>query len=237
MLRVSEFACGPASGVPSSTVPGPSTEFSGLSGVSAPTDPVSSVAGSAVGGLGLSTAPLSDKASGVCEEPAPAMPVSSLLVAEKQDFMQHHSLVGCRVPPRPVDAGADPGGTVVTQAAATGWPSFSESSVATLGAVGALARDATEVALQVGIYLQQHWQEWENIWACKWVVKILQYDYIFPFLRDPPLSSTPVEFPAYREAVVLDTVRAQIFPLPDWVNRFKAVAQQFLLAEAPPVSL
>ncbi|MPC52119.1 hypothetical protein E2C01_045980 [Portunus trituberculatus] len=30
------------------------------------------------------------------------------------------------VPPRPVDAGADPGGAVVSQAAATGWPSFSE---------------------------------------------------------------------------------------------------------------
>ncbi|MPC70936.1 hypothetical protein E2C01_065201 [Portunus trituberculatus] len=31
-----------------------------------------------------------------------------------------------QVPPWPVDAGADPGGTVVSQAAATGWPSFSE---------------------------------------------------------------------------------------------------------------
>ncbi|MPC86853.1 hypothetical protein E2C01_081690 [Portunus trituberculatus] len=64
--------------------------------------------------------------------------------------MQHHSLVGCRVmailqarrassmglphvdwlhgsmpsqvQPWPADAGADPGGAVVSQAAATGWP-------------------------------------------------------------------------------------------------------------------
>ncbi|MPC48200.1 hypothetical protein E2C01_041970 [Portunus trituberculatus] len=46
---------------------------------------------------------------------------------------------------------------------------------------------------------KRHWQEWENISACEWVVKTLQYGYILPFHRDPPLSSTPMEFPAYRE--------------------------------------
>ncbi|MPC49934.1 hypothetical protein E2C01_043751 [Portunus trituberculatus] len=62
--------------VPSPTVPGPSTEFSGLCGVS------------------------------VCAAPLPS--------------------VALRVLPRPVDVGVDPGGTVVSQAAATSWPSFSE---------------------------------------------------------------------------------------------------------------
>ncbi|MPC49932.1 hypothetical protein E2C01_043748 [Portunus trituberculatus] len=37
--------------------------------------------------------------------------------------------------------------------------------------------------------------------------------------------------------MVLDTVRAQVFPSPDRVSRFQAVVQQFLLAKAPPVSL
>ncbi|MPC46620.1 hypothetical protein E2C01_040343 [Portunus trituberculatus] len=60
-----------------------------------------------------------------------------------------------------------------------------ESSVAALGAIGALARDAVEVPLQVGACLQRHWQEWENIGACEY----------------PPLSSVPVEFPVYREGL------------------------------------
>ncbi|MPC60840.1 hypothetical protein E2C01_054899 [Portunus trituberculatus] len=37
--------------------------------------------------------------------------------------------------------------------------------------------------------------------------------------------------------MVLDTVRARVFPSPDQVNHFQAVVQQFLLAKAPPVSL
>ncbi|MPC40376.1 hypothetical protein E2C01_033931 [Portunus trituberculatus] len=52
-----------------------------------------------------------------------------------------------------------------------------DSSVAILGAIGDLARDAVEVPLQAGASLQWHWQE------------------------DPPLSSAPVEFPVYREGL------------------------------------
>ncbi|MPD03086.1 hypothetical protein E2C01_098705 [Portunus trituberculatus] len=37
-----------------------------------------------------------------------------------------HGSMSLQVPHRPVDAGTDPGGAVVSQAAATGWPSFSE---------------------------------------------------------------------------------------------------------------
>ncbi|XP_045135585.1 uncharacterized protein LOC123518685 [Portunus trituberculatus] len=37
-----------------------------------------------------------------------------------------HGSMPSQVLPQPVDAGADPGGAVVSQAAATGWPSFSE---------------------------------------------------------------------------------------------------------------
>ncbi|MPC29424.1 hypothetical protein E2C01_022653 [Portunus trituberculatus] len=130
-----------ASGVPSPTVPGPSTELSGLGKVS------------------MCAAPLLSLALGVRPQwfvgsqlPPFQSPTRALLVAEKRDFMQDHSLVGCwvmailqarqaclpwaclmlhwsmssQVPPRPVDAGADPGGGVVSQVAATGWPSFSE---------------------------------------------------------------------------------------------------------------
>ncbi|MPC75780.1 hypothetical protein E2C01_070177 [Portunus trituberculatus] len=68
-----------------------------------------------------------------------------------------------------------------------------DSSVAALGAVRDLARDAAEVPLQVGACLQRHWQEW--------VVKTLWYDYVLPFHRDPPLSSAAVEFPSYREGL------------------------------------
>ncbi|MPC51024.1 hypothetical protein E2C01_044862 [Portunus trituberculatus] len=97
-----------------------------------------------------------------------------------------------------------------------------DSSLATLVAVGDLAIDAAEVPLQVGACLQRRWQEWENIRACEWVIKTLQYGYVLPFLKDPPLLSTPVEFPVYRkgsdhhlalEAVVLDTVRAPSLPV------------------------
>ncbi|MPC59364.1 hypothetical protein E2C01_053382 [Portunus trituberculatus] len=76
-----------------------------------------------------------------------------------------------------------------------------DSSVATLGAVGDLTRDAAEVPLQVGACLQRHWLEWENIRACKWVVKTFRYGYVLPFLRETSLSSAPVEFPVYREGL------------------------------------
>ena len=69
--------------------------------------------------------------------------------------------------------------------------------MAALEAVGALARDVAEVPLQVGACLQRHWQEWEKIGAGEWVVKTLRYGYVLPFLRDPPLSESPVEFPSY----------------------------------------
>ena len=72
-----------------------------------------------------------------------------------------------------------------------------DSSVAAPEAVRDLAREVAEVPLQVGACLQQHWQEWEKIGAGEWVVKTLRYGYVLPFLRDPPLSGSPVEFPSY----------------------------------------
>ena len=65
-------------------------------------------------------------------------------------------------------------------------------------AVGDLAREDAQVPLQVGACLQRHWQEWEGIGAGEWVVKTLRYGYVLPFLREPPLSSSPLEFPTYK---------------------------------------
>lgn len=67
------------------------------------------------------------------------------------------------------------------------------SSMVALGTIGECARDFVEVPLQVGACLQWHWQEWENIKDSEWVVKTLRYSYILPFLRDPPLLSSPVD--------------------------------------------
>ncbi|MPC97306.1 hypothetical protein E2C01_092616 [Portunus trituberculatus] len=50
-------------------------------------------------------------------------------------------------------------------------PAPKEFSMAALGAIGDLARYTAEVPLQVGACLQQHWQKWENIRACEWVVR------------------------------------------------------------------
>ena len=65
-----------------------------------------------------------------------------------------------------------------------------------------LARDVGQVPLQVGACLQRHWGEWEGIGAGEWVVKTLSYGYVLPFIRDPPLSTSPVEFPAYKAGTV-----------------------------------
>ncbi|MPC24914.1 hypothetical protein E2C01_018008 [Portunus trituberculatus] len=124
----------------------------GLSGLQAPAVPVSSVASPGVSGLSLHAAPLSGQVSGVCGEPAPAGPVSSLGLVGGGKMGLHgglpddgnfagsasvssmglphvnwlHGSMPSQVPPYPVDAGVDPGGTLVSLAGDTGWPSFSE---------------------------------------------------------------------------------------------------------------
>lgn len=70
--------------------------------------------------------------------------------------------------------------------------------MAALEGVRDLAREVAEVPLQVGACLQRHWQEWDKIGAGEWVVKTLRYGYVLPFLKDPPLSGSPVEFPSYK---------------------------------------
>ncbi|MPC49713.1 hypothetical protein E2C01_043524 [Portunus trituberculatus] len=133
-------------GVQLPAVSGSSADFSDFGGTSREF--------SGLGGMSLRAAPLPAVAPGLSGLQAPADPVSSmpgpgllpsqslplaLLVEEKWDFMQHHSLgdgnfagsaslssmglphvdllhgsMSSQVPPWPVDAGADPGGAVVS---------------------------------------------------------------------------------------------------------------------------
>ena len=75
--------------------------------------------------------------------------------------------------------------------------SFGDPAVVAPKIDGVLDRVVGPVSLQVGACLQRHWVEWERLGAGEWVVKTLRYGYVLPFLRYPPLSGAPVEFPSY----------------------------------------
>ncbi|MPC54342.1 hypothetical protein E2C01_048252 [Portunus trituberculatus] len=142
-----------ASGMPSHTVPGPSTHLLGFDGVSLCTAPLPSLAlgvsgvqsadFSGFGVVSLSAAPLPSVAPAVSVVQTPTVSGASrefaglggmslgaaslcsvaLGLSGLQAPADPVSSVACpEVPPQPVDAGMDPIGTEVSQAAATGWP-------------------------------------------------------------------------------------------------------------------
>ncbi|MPC54372.1 hypothetical protein E2C01_048283 [Portunus trituberculatus] len=236
-----------------------------------------------VGGLSLRAVPLSGKASGFvgCQLLPGQSPPWALLVTETRDFMQHHSLV----PPRPFDVGADPGSAVVSQAAAMGWPSFSEevdqvfddipsgeagspdeegaSSFRELitsvrESLGLPMPSSLASTLQTGV---KHTSGTSRSWCCLVLLWLWRYREgsdchsaleatvskmllkgAIELVVDPQASfysriflvpkSTGGQLGQRKEflGMVLDTIRARVFPSPDRVNQFQAVAQQFLLA-------
>ncbi|MPC65050.1 hypothetical protein E2C01_059174 [Portunus trituberculatus] len=94
----------------------------GACGEPAPTRSVSSLGLVGGGEMGLHVAPLLGGLLGDGNF-AGSAGVSSMGMPHV-DWL--HGSMPSQVLPQPVDAGADPGGAVVSQAAATGWPSFSE---------------------------------------------------------------------------------------------------------------
>ncbi|MPC41479.1 hypothetical protein E2C01_035072 [Portunus trituberculatus] len=99
-----------------------SGKASGVCGEPAPAGSVSSLGLVGGGETGLHAAPLPGGLLGDGNF-AGSAGVSSIGLSHV-DWL--HGSMPSQVPPRPVDAGADPGGAVVSQAAATGWLSFSE---------------------------------------------------------------------------------------------------------------
>ncbi|MPC65115.1 hypothetical protein E2C01_059243 [Portunus trituberculatus] len=119
----------PVSSVASPGVGGSSLRTAPLSGKAsgvcaepAPTGPVSSLGLVGGGETGLHATPLpgglpgDGNFAGSASVSSMGLPHAGLL----------HGSMPSQVPPRPVDTGVDAGGTVVSQAAAMGWPSFSE---------------------------------------------------------------------------------------------------------------
>ena len=45
--------------------------------------------------------------------------------------------------------------------------------------------------------LSLHWQAWRDRGAEPWVVEVLRFGYLLPFLSTPPLSATPIPMPSY----------------------------------------
>ncbi|MPC41637.1 hypothetical protein E2C01_035238 [Portunus trituberculatus] len=99
-----------------------SDKASRLCGEPAPAGPVSSLGFVGGGEMELHAAPLPGGLLGDGNF-AGSAGVSSMGLLHA-DLL--HGSMPSQVPPWPVDAGVDPGGAVVSQAAATGWPSFSE---------------------------------------------------------------------------------------------------------------
>ncbi|MPC67470.1 hypothetical protein E2C01_061647 [Portunus trituberculatus] len=98
-----------------------SGKVSGVCGEPAPAGPVSSLGLVGGGETGLHAAPLPGGLPGDGNFVGSAS-VSSMGLPHA-DLL--HGSTPSQVPPRPVDAGVDSGGAVVSQAAVMGWPSFS----------------------------------------------------------------------------------------------------------------
>ena len=60
----------------------------------------------------------------------------------------------------------------------------------------ALRESAT--AVKVGGYLSVHWRRWQAVGVDSWTVSVLRDGYRLPFESPPPLTRTPILFPAYR---------------------------------------
>ncbi|MPC46440.1 hypothetical protein E2C01_040160 [Portunus trituberculatus] len=99
-----------------------SGKASGVCGEPAPAMPVFPLGLVGGGEMGLHAAPLRGELLGDGNF-AGSAGVSSMGLPHV-DLL--HESMPSQVPLQPVDAGVDPGGAVVSQAAATGWPSFSE---------------------------------------------------------------------------------------------------------------
>ncbi|MPC51721.1 hypothetical protein E2C01_045573 [Portunus trituberculatus] len=99
-----------------------SGKASGVCGEPAPAGPVSSLGLVGGGETGLRGAPLPGGLPGDGNF-AGSAGISSMALPHV-DLL--HGSMSLQVLPQPVDVGMDPGGTVVSQAAATGWPLFSE---------------------------------------------------------------------------------------------------------------
>ncbi|MPC45712.1 hypothetical protein E2C01_039418 [Portunus trituberculatus] len=122
-------------------------------------------------------------------------------------------------------------------------------AVANPMAVVDLAREVVCSPVPVGTCLQQHWREWMEVGAGEWVVKTALW--VCPPLSPPLLLAGPIEFVSYAEGsdhlipsqrkqylgMVLDSVRALVFPSPERISRFLSVAQNFLEDRTPTVSL
>ena len=53
-------------------------------------------------------------------------------------------------------------------------------------------------AVKVGGCLSVHWRRWQAVGADSWTVSVLRDGYRLPFESPPPLTRTPILFPAYR---------------------------------------
>ena len=60
------------------------------------------------------------------------------------------------------------------------------------------ARRESAAAVKVGGCLSVHWRRWQAVGADTWTMSVLRDDYRLPFESPPPLTRTPILFPAYR---------------------------------------
>ena len=59
-------------------------------------------------------------------------------------------------------------------------------------------RRESAAAVKVGGCLSVHWRRWQAVGADSWTVSVLRDGYRLPFESPPPLTRTPILFPAYR---------------------------------------
>ena len=59
-------------------------------------------------------------------------------------------------------------------------------------------RRESAAAVKVGGCLSAHWRRWQAVGADSWTVSVLRDGYRLPFESPPPLTRTPILFPAYR---------------------------------------
>ena len=60
------------------------------------------------------------------------------------------------------------------------------------------ARRESAAAVKVGGCLSVHWRRWQAVGTDSWTVSVLRDGYRIPFDSPPPLTRTPILFPAYR---------------------------------------